>query len=110
MEFEKSVRNSKTPTLSEVTIFENSRRDQRPDVQNHADPTRRDFNPRRWFADRKIINSVSSILRVQPVRDGHHNVQSTQQQHQVKKGIAISNCVFLIIIDIGTFHIRSYKK
>lgn len=88
------VRLSRLKSLSvKITICKNKWCHQCPNIQHNANPARRDFHPDSCPLTFHLTRGLIPV----PVGKGHHDIKGSQEQHEVKEGVTVSDAIPLII-------------
>lgn len=79
---------------AEVSISEDNWSHKGPDVEEEADPARADFDPHgRPLAGHHLELRIRAV----PASRSHHDVQGSQEEHEVEDGVAVLNSLLLVV-------------
>lgn len=79
--------------------------DERAQVQEHAYPAGSHLDPEDGPAPAEEAFNVGTFV-VEPVGDGHHHIEGSQEEHKVEIGIGVDGALLLIVNDPrALFHI-----
>ena len=76
-----------------TTICKNKWCHQCPNIQQNAYPTRRDFHPDSCPLTFHLTRRLIPV----PVGKGHHDIKRSQEKHEVKEGVTVSDTISFII-------------
>lgn len=82
-----------------IPICKNEWCHQCPHIQHKANPTGRDFHP---DCCPLTLHLTRRLIPV-PVGEGHHDVKRSQEEHEVKEGVTVSDSVpFVVYSSVDT--------
>lgn len=79
---------------AEVSIGEDKWSHKGPDIEEEADPAGADFDPHSWPL---AGHDLELCIRAVPASHGHHDVQGSQEEHEVEDGVAVLNSLLLVV-------------
>lgn len=79
---------------AEVSTGEDEWGHEGPSVEEEADPAGADLDPHSWPLPGHVLELG---VRAVPAGHGHHDVQGSQEQHEVEHGVVVLNSLFLVV-------------